>query len=355
MIAVTRDGALLAHGVCASRAPGPRVEGETLFDFGPLAWRLAAIAALRLDREGAINLDTPVSEGATTLRQALHWQFPGDRAKQTYWAQPDGAQWDALAAALEQASGQSIADLLNTTLKAAGLPHARFDAPNTDIPNRAARLIKRGQGWGLAGPSNPAGLLLSLEDAVAWATAPARLLSPQTAALLEQPLPLSVGREAPFSWAAHVDRFGGERVRWMTHDGAGASAVWLAVGGLDVLVGANCAGVIGIVTQLAWEALDAFAPAPMPFAAPAIADRRPDLTQRVEALLRSQGEPLPPDAFHVTAPRARAPFMRCETVEHEETTDQVKRWHRLISATGERSIVRAIFARKGALQWLSVV
>lgn len=357
MIAVTQDGALLAHGLGGRAGPNPRlrVHADTLFDFGALAWRLAAIAALRLVQDGGLDLDLPQGEGAPTLRQQLHWQIPENAAQRAHWAPPGAAEWAALQAVLAQASGQGIADLLQSALSAAALPRARLDTPGLAIPNRAIGLVKSGDDWVPARAVGPPGLLLSLNDAVGWAAISARLLAPQTAVLLDQPMPLSPGRTAPFACGAHIDRFAKAPLQWLVHDGSNGCAVWLSSGGIDVLASANGRGVGALITQLAFEALDGFAAAPTLLAAAAVADRRPDLTARVAASLRGAGEAISAADFSLVRPRARHEFILCELLEHEETRERVSRWHRLVGATGERSIVRAIFTRDGALEWLAVI
>jgi CubicO group peptidase (beta-lactamase class C family) len=309
---------------------------ETIFQSGSLGKQFTAVAAMLLVEDGKLSLSDPLAKylpgapeswrGITVYHLLTHTSgipdytagtvdlrrdYSEDELAQLAFGLelefPAGARWNysntgylLLGSVIRKASGRFYGDFLRERVfEPLGMETARVISEADIVPNRAAgyRLVNgelKNQEWVAPQLNTTAdgSLYLSTLDLVAWDAGLRRgaILEPESWARVFESVRLNSGKTFPYGFGWSLEEVAGQPVH--RHGGAWQgfkSSIARYLGdGLTVIVLANLAeadpdrfveGIAAIVNPAL------AAPEPTP-----IADREPQVTARLEGLLRAAAE-----------------------------------------------------------------
>ena len=306
----------------------------TLFHIGSVSKHVTAAAVLRLLEARKISVDEPLgrfvhglpfdwgnqpirrllthTSGIPDYEEGFDWDRPFDRAGFLKMAAtrasnfPSGAAWSysntnyvLLGFLVEDLSGKSYREYVTEELlRPAKVPHARVDAAEDVIVNRAEPYLVTPEGVRHATRMNSdvsampdGGILMSASDFAAWNQSidngPA--LSTFGRAQMFSAATLTTGRQVPYGFGWLVEELGvGRPFCWHTGSVPGFLTFILKspATGVDVLILSNVdAGTSRPLRQIGQELAEAIAPGSTPYSLMPVPDRNPELTAAAKTLV----------------------------------------------------------------------
>jgi CubicO group peptidase (beta-lactamase class C family) len=339
-VAVTRGDKLEAFVSWghASISFGQPVTDNTLFHLGSVSKHVTALAVLRLQLAGKLDVDRPVgtylkdaprSWERVLVRQLLShtsglpdylnvlkdWDRPQPREvvmnaiRELPLNFSPGDAWDytnsgylLLGWIIADVTGRKYSEHIADLFRDAGTPTARLDAAGDIIRERAepyswedGKLVHATRMETGVSAAADGGILMSARDAAPWRSAieRGRLVPYEAFRTALSPAMLTSGRKAPYNYGFRLDRTHGQT--WHHHDGSGPGflAYWGALPdqSLSVLAMTSYDGPNGPnLGELAYTALEAVAPNSTYQSLP---DLKPDSRARAVKVLLERGEQSP--------------------------------------------------------------
>lgn len=324
----------------ASLPFGVAVGAGTLFHIGSVGKHVTAAAVLRLVDAGRVDLDAGIGRYVAGLPQSwqgvpvatilnhssgipdwdsIVWDRPWARGDVLAWAKgraldfAPGTAWCYSNAAftllgylIEDVTGAPYAAAVHAMFHAAGLRDARVDDGEAVIAGRAEPYTRTDGAVRHATPMSSTissvaagGVLMSARDVPGWSAAlwNGTLLSAASIRRMQTPTRLSSGRACYYNMGWVIDRLPGRPpYLWHTGSVSGFRACHYhdPASGLTMMMAVNldsdAIGAIGL------DLVEQVAPGSTPASLPVIADRRPELTALLRALMRRE-RPADPALF----------------------------------------------------------